>query len=234
MQLMAHFAPVLKQRVNPKDPPFDEVVFPAMIPEYKADFSCLGGFLKPNQLMANYVSKELAKGRLQVPPYAPYIAADVAAAPWPVPTAEHTNALAKWEFGRATAGQAKAARPQPLPLNAWVLYRVRFMFTSDICEAWRSFGGIPAQFNNRSIISHLTSTENIDSSLLYDSLLSARLEETDRARAERSTDAVDFDMLLSAGPTRFKLKAVAQAAKTAPVVDTKKENAPKDTTPVPP
>ena len=92
--------------------------------------------------MANYVSKELAKGRMQVPAYTPYIVADVTAAPWPVPTAEHTSAIAKWKGGRATAGHAKADRPQPLPLNAWALYRLRFIFTSDLCSVWDSFGGI--------------------------------------------------------------------------------------------
>ena len=59
MQLLSHFAPVQKQRVNPKGPTFEEVVLPVKLKEYKADFSCLGAFLKPNQAMANYVSKEL-------------------------------------------------------------------------------------------------------------------------------------------------------------------------------
>ena len=92
--------------------------------------------------MDNYVSKELAKGRLQVPAYTPYIVADVTAAPWPAPASDHTSAIAKWESGRATAGRAKAARPQPLPLHAWVLYRMRFISTADLCGEWGSFGGI--------------------------------------------------------------------------------------------
>ena len=57
MQLLAHFAPVQKRRVNPKGPTFEEVVLPAKLRGYKADFICLGGFIKPNQTMANYVSK---------------------------------------------------------------------------------------------------------------------------------------------------------------------------------
>ena len=58
-QLLSHFAPVQKQRVNPKGPTFEEVVPPAKLKGYKADFSCLGAFIKPNHAMANYVSKEL-------------------------------------------------------------------------------------------------------------------------------------------------------------------------------
>ena len=66
MQLLAHFAPVQKQRVSPKDPTIEEVVLPAKLQAYKADFSCLGGSLKPNQTMANYVSKELILGKLHL------------------------------------------------------------------------------------------------------------------------------------------------------------------------
>ena len=90
--------------------------------------------------MANYVSKDLANGRLQVPVYTPYIAAGVTASPWPIPPAEHTSAIAKWKGGRATAGQAKDDRPHPPPLNDWVLYRRRFIFTADLCSARGSFG----------------------------------------------------------------------------------------------
>ena len=43
MQLLAHFAPVQKQRANPKDPTFEEVVLPVKLRDYKAYFSCLGG-----------------------------------------------------------------------------------------------------------------------------------------------------------------------------------------------
>ena len=54
-QLLSHFAPVQKQRVNPKGPTFEEVVLPAKLKGYKADFSCSGAFPKPNQDTANYV-----------------------------------------------------------------------------------------------------------------------------------------------------------------------------------
>ena len=66
MQLLAHFAPVQKQRANPKGPTFEEVFPPAKMKDYKADFSCLGGFMKPNQDMANYIRKELILGKLHL------------------------------------------------------------------------------------------------------------------------------------------------------------------------
>ena len=66
MHLLAHFAPAQKQRVNQKDPTFEEVALPAKLRDYKADFGCLGGFMKPNQSMANYVSKELILEKLHL------------------------------------------------------------------------------------------------------------------------------------------------------------------------
>ena len=66
LQLPAHFAPVQKQRVNPKDPTFEEVALPVKLKEYKADFSKLGGFLKPNQDLANYIGMGLIRGELHL------------------------------------------------------------------------------------------------------------------------------------------------------------------------
>ena len=67
-QLFSHFAPtLLKQRANLKGPPFEEVVLPVKLQNYIADISSLGGFLIPNQLMANYVSKEPAKEKSRFP-----------------------------------------------------------------------------------------------------------------------------------------------------------------------
>ena len=65
-QLLPHFAPVQKQRVGPKDPTFEEVALPVKLKEYEADFSPLGGFLKPNQTMANFISKELIREELRL------------------------------------------------------------------------------------------------------------------------------------------------------------------------
>ena len=99
----------------------------------------------------------------------------------------------------------------------------------DICGAWSTFGGIAAQFNHLSIVLHLATVGNISSALLYDSLLSAHLEELARARAEKSTEAVEFAQLLSVEQTRFKLQAVAQATKPAPPAKEKEKEKPKDT-----
>ena len=100
-----------------------------------------------------------------------------------------------------------------------------FIPLRDICGAWSTFGGIAAQFNHLSIVLQLATVENIASALLYDSLLSSHLEELARARAEKSTEIVDFAQLLSVEQTRFKLQAVAQAAKP---IQPGKDKEPKD------
>ena len=213
MQLLEHFKPLsLKSRANAKDPLFEEVVIPTRLKNFRADFSLLGAFLKPNQLMANYVSREIARGKCQTPPYTPYIVPDLSIAPWPVPTTEHTSALARWKSNKQTA---KAGAPT-LPFPTWVLLRLRFILTADLCGAWFPFGGIAAQLNNLSILLHLSAVESIAVAWAYDSILSAHLEELARARADRTAGAVDFVDLLSSENHRFKMQAIAQAGRSAP------------------
>ena len=85
-QLLSHFSPQLaKQRTNSKDPLLEEVVLPKSLRAYTADLSSSGALLKPNQPTANYVWRELARGDLQIPSYAPYIAPDLSESPWHVP-----------------------------------------------------------------------------------------------------------------------------------------------------
>ena len=76
-----------------------------------------------------------------------------------------------------------------------------------------------------SIILHLATTESIAAALLYDSILSAHLEELARARVERSAETVDFAGLLSVEQPRFKLQAIAQAVKPAPANEVQKDKA---------
>ena len=68
MQLLAHFAPqIAKSRPNATDPPFEEAVSPQRPRDYTATFAQLGEYLKRNQLIANYISLELARGKAQIP-----------------------------------------------------------------------------------------------------------------------------------------------------------------------
>ena len=70
-----------RSRANAKDPPYEEIVLPAKLRRYSADLSAIGACFKPDQLMANCISLELAIGKGKAPIYTPYIAADVSAPP---------------------------------------------------------------------------------------------------------------------------------------------------------
>ena len=81
-QLMSHFTPhIMKSMANAKDPLFGELVIPERLRNFPAGLSPMSAFLKPNQLVTNYVSRELDRGKCQAPSYTPYIAAGVSAGP---------------------------------------------------------------------------------------------------------------------------------------------------------
>ena len=166
MQLLSHFAPlVARNRANAKGPPYEEIALPGKLRRYSADLSALGAFFKPNQMMANFISLELSRGKIQVPSYAPYIMDDVSVAPRPVPAAEHALAITKWPNNRQAK---KADLPKNLPFRAWLMYRLRFIFTADICGAWTPFGGFSSQLNDISVLPHLATTANIATAIAYD------------------------------------------------------------------
>lgn len=171
--------------------------------------------------MGNYTIKELALGKTQVPSYTPYIVVDVTAAPWPVPSAEHTAAASKWKANRQAA---KAVNPQAVPCDAWLLYRLRFIFTADLLGTWADYGGISAHLNFISISLHIATTESIAAALIYDGLISTHLEEIALSRANKADGAVGFSDLLTSEHSRFKIQAATQAKHAvATAVLTKKE-----------
>ena len=93
---------------------------------------------------------------------------------------------------------------------------MRFIVTADLCASWLPFGGLSAQLNYLSILLHLATVESISVALACDAILSARLEELARERANKTAGAVDFTDLLYTKQHRFKIRAISQAAKTTP------------------
>ena len=59
------------------DPRYGEIVPPAKLRRYSAELAAPGDLFKPNHLMSNFISRELARGKAQVTGYTPYIVADV-------------------------------------------------------------------------------------------------------------------------------------------------------------
>ena len=92
-QILSHFSPNrANRRTRSKGPIFGEVALPGSLRNYPYYRSTLGAFLKPNQPTANCISRELARGKLDIPSYTPYIVPDLSGPgpPWPVPIAEHS------------------------------------------------------------------------------------------------------------------------------------------------
>ena len=93
---------------------------------------------------------------------------------------------------------------------------MRFIITADLCDDWLPYGGLSAQLNNLSILLHLAAVESIAVALAYDTILSTHLGELARVRANKAAGKVDFMDLLSTKQHRFKIQAIAQAARSAP------------------
>ena len=70
-----------KRRTNVKDPTYGGIVLPLKLMSYTADLSSLGAFLRPNRLMGNNISRELARGEHKVPIYTPYMVPNSAESP---------------------------------------------------------------------------------------------------------------------------------------------------------
>ena len=134
LQLLGHFHPQQQRnRPNAKDPSYEEVVIPTRLANFSVDFRGLTGLLKPNQDMANMISLELARGRSKVPAYTPFIVPKISEAPWPIASADHSAAVAKWKNNTRIA--KRELFPDALPLQAWLLYQLRFLITAEMLGA---------------------------------------------------------------------------------------------------
>lgn len=101
MQLLAHYAPqVVKPRANAKGPLAEEVVLRERLRGYSADRASLGAFFKINPMMATYASNELARGRLQVPVYTPFVVPEITQSPWPARMADPSAAIIRRKVNR--------------------------------------------------------------------------------------------------------------------------------------
>ena len=160
--------------------------------------------------MVNYVSRELDLGKLKAPSYTPYIAPNIAEVPLPAQPAEPKDAMAKWNSNRQAS---KAAHPQPVPINDWVLYQMRFIFAADLCGDWSSFGGLSAQLNHLSAALHIATTEAVGSAFTYDQPTKSHLGELARARVNDTAGANDISEILPNEHRRFKLHAIQQRYK---------------------
>ena len=62
-----------------------------------------------------------------------------------------------------------------IPFQGGASYRLRFIFTADICGAWSAFGGLSAQMGHLSAGLHLSTSESTPAAFPYGKLLSIHL-----------------------------------------------------------
>ena len=163
--------------------------------------------------MANYISLELARGMAKVPAYTPFIVPDVAVSPWAITAREHVAAVVRW---RGNSRQAKREENSTaIPMQAWLLYQLRFIIAADLAGAWSGFGGMAAQLNHLSIVMNISIVESASVALSYDRLVREFLSERARSRHEISGPNFFGDFLSVENPA-LKLKALAEHPRTAP------------------
>ena len=161
--------------------------------------------------MANYISlnSRAAKPKCRLTP--PFIVPDVSAAPWPVPSKKHQSAVTRW---RTSARKAKD-NPSSIPMQARLLYQLRFPIAADLAGAWSIFCGLAEQLNRLAIAMNIAITDSASMDLSYDRLEREFLAERDRSRHENAI-GVNFSIdSISVENQAMKLRALAEHPRAA-------------------
>ena len=127
-----------------REPPYGEIVIPQRAERWAAGLSKLSGSLAPDQEMDSVFSNEIYEDSKKEPPCAPFVAPKLQGKPWIVPLHSHDRAAKcrSDSVARKSRGPSHQAS-----MRAWILYRLMFSTTGDICNAWRDLGGIAFQFS---------------------------------------------------------------------------------------
>ena len=206
-----HFSPQqTRSRPNAKDSLYEEAAITSRMATFSVGLSSLSALLKQNQDMDNAISLELARVRIKVPAYTPFIYQRISEPPWPISTNGHSDAIAKWR--RNTRLTKRDASSLAVPTHAWILYQLRFLITAELLGALTTFGGFLAGINHLSIVLNIDTTETIDVSLDYGRLVKQLLAEKARARAETAIGDGYFGAFLSAGNSPFRIHAISECA----------------------
>ena len=108
---------------------FAEIDIPRSLLKLAPSLSDIGGVLRPDQSMCNWVQRDLAKRLARIPSYRPYLVPKLSSPPW-FPNKEDRRA--SFESWPANSRQAKRrALPPELPMPTWMLYRPRFLVAAE-------------------------------------------------------------------------------------------------------
>ena len=146
---------------------------------WAVDISKLSGYLAPDQEMTNISPKEIYDASKKDPPFAPFVVPKFHDKQRRVPLPSIERDAKYW---RESIAHMARDPSQQVPLQAWILYLLRFIATGDLCNARRDFGGLSAQLPHLSIALHLGVAENAAFAIPYDPDLSNRIRRLSRKR----------------------------------------------------
>ena len=146
-------------------PKYEEITIPEKLKLWSPSITNLLGLLLPDQDACNYFSFELAKGRCETHPIAPFATAEFHKKPWLPTESSHSRAQDVWK----TMNKSHK-RPSKLELGfqSWVTYNLRFILAGDLASAWKTFGGIAMQLTHMGTVLNLAIAENATIAMAYD------------------------------------------------------------------
>ena len=149
---------------------FEEVVLHKRLKDFAPSLSGISGMIRPDQTMCNYFSEQIAAALNVSPPFTPYVTAPLRSAPFAGSNNEHLRALEAFDKKMKRYDSA-----QSLGIQQFILYKMRFIFAGEVCQAFSLFGGFCAQINALSVLLNIAIVDNPFIAMRYGELLSARL-----------------------------------------------------------
>ena len=125
------------------------------------------------------------------------------------PESDHAAAKSKWP--RYSKQAKRSVLPRELSIRAFTLYRVRFIFAADLCEAWSKFGGLAPHLSHISTALYVGIAESVGTALSYRRLVGLKLQE--KARKRTAIEA-DFVSVLAAGNFAINEQAKKEISRT--------------------
>ena len=127
--------------------------------------------------MCDCATNEIAKAKYK-DPFGPYFVVSLGTAPWIPQSADRLAALDSWES--QSAQDRPDFPPQEVSLQAFSLYRLRFLVAASLCHDSDPFGGLAAQLSHFGTGLPLAVTEHIGIALSYHRVVGEKLQERDR------------------------------------------------------
>ena len=115
----------------------EEIVIPERAPKYSIEMSAIGGRRRPDRNATNQIGLRFSGAQAKYPPYAPYIAPNLATAHRSPDNPEYRRSPSG-RVGKMKGGEF----PYPFPLRDWAVKGAMFTFTADLSGAFLPLAGV--------------------------------------------------------------------------------------------